>query len=151
MTVKSGPHKAKKDIFVLKLARRKGKNYRSPYRNTKLPLNEILTSEISFSEYGTIEKAYHSLIDGRSVWGTMIGVEYIFLAKIPKGATYYIGTYGEMASDQFCMIEPIVSGGNDLPDNLEPLISAERAIRAAIRICKSHGIKIGIDKLKFYL
>lgn len=154
---------AKEDIYVLKVAKYVFDNLSciSYYRKTQQFYNIELKSNLKVHSYHSsflkcnirsVEDGLHALINinesefRHKSFSIYEGVG-IILCKIPIGSTYYLGTKGDIVSDRLLLIEPIVVANGKMFDNMENIqhpLCVGFAVKLAVKICKSHGIKIGL-------
>lgn len=124
LKIKSGPHVAKKDFFVLKIGKFiNKKGFTAPYRGTLYSYNSVYTSKIETELgifYKEVEKGLHSLLVDNAhksswsvhpggYWGSGLFSSGLLLCKISKGATYYLGINGDVASNKLEVLVPIIT------------------------------------------
>jgi len=87
--------------------------------------------DIGLHAYRLHEPTYNWIDDHRDT---------IMLAKIPKGSKYYVGFAGEIVSDTMVLVEPIVTNGSFLPDNVNPVcLEVKDMVKIANKILKGYG------------
>lgn len=111
LKIKSGPHIAESDFYVVKMCKGVTQNSgKSPYRNFLYKFNEVYLSDIE-EENDEIEEGIHCLVVSEllgSGW-VLHGVNYdshgyaglgsdgdFILCKVTSGTLYYIGNDGDI-------------------------------------------------------
>lgn len=152
--IKSGPHKAKKDIYTLKAAEKVTLEDCESFYQSVIQVYGELQKSILYECYDDsedkdiIENGLHSIIG--DYHNTIVHKHLIrnhngvILCKIPKGSTYYIGTKGDIVSDKLILIEPIIAGNYLLNNIIWEDIRMPEALELAEKIVNSYGIKIGL-------
>ena len=161
--IMSGPHKAKKAFYTLKVAEGVNRvNCESFYLGHPQPYGETLESRIVLDgeEDGEkdVENGLHSLVVLNEMSTIFIGYFFddtmdniltfkrgVILCKVPKGATYYLGENGDIASDKLVLIEPILINTNcdfKLEQNLGHVENVTDALKLAATIVKEMGLNI---------
>ena len=90
--------------------------YRTPYQDAKVLFDEGKAKIVS-SKYGlyspfsttydyswSITEGVHSYISFDDSYSCLCG-QFVFIAVIPKGSKYYIGTWGDIVSDELIVFE----------------------------------------------
>lgn len=125
LKIKSGPHIAESDFYVVKMCKGVTQNSgKSPYRNFLYKFNEVYLSDIE-EENDEIEEGIHCLVVSEllgSGWVLLAAHYYgaidlgsdgdFILCKVTSGTLYYIGNDGDI------VVSRIIPESN-LSDKLE--------------------------------
>lgn len=105
------PKIAKVDIPVFKICKESydDKHVKSKYQHFTYELGKLYTENVSpyISLEGdqVINEAFHSYDMALSIvsWSMMVSDDIVVEGIIPKGATYYLNIFGEIASNQIIL------------------------------------------------
>jgi len=157
--VKSGPHKAKHDFHVLKVASIIDRKYFTYYRSKEMYLGEDLISNIVvtggfFNNEKIVHHGIHAYYLNPAKNGfnsVMVGIfdgelnKAILLAKISKGTDYYLGKHSDIVASKLTIIEPLlISDSSDLKleQPIMPISNLELALKYAYSIARSFNIRM---------
>lgn len=150
LKIKSGPHKAKKAFYTLKIGETiSEKGYKSYIRGNPQKFGQKLKAKIR-PLGGEINAGIHSLYKfKKEYWNGSFddkwGNRGIILCKIPRGTTYYIGLEGDVVSELLIPVEPICISGSALKVKGGRQISLSElddALKASFKVVKKLGYNI---------
>ena len=162
LTIKSGPHKAKKDFYTLKLAYKVTKKNSLSYYQDELQtygkkLKSTITSardfhgkslenQIGAGLHSTLVGKKSSMLSGYTFDNNIINLKKgIILCKIPKNAIYYLGKDNDVVSNELILVEPLVVNNScsfELEENVGLLSMSEDALKIASNIVKQLELNI---------
>ena len=152
--IQSGPHIAKKDFYVLKMAEYvQADRCKSFYKHHIQKYGELLESYLDVYNNEAIEKGFHSIVISDKTRTIMDDYSFdgsgsrrgVILCCIPEGATYYIGDYCDIASNRLQIIEPIVVARDSLLKlkvTTKDLLYTWEALKYAMNLVKESKLNI---------